>query len=282
MAASVVSRVAEGFQAELMTDNRVAARHGELWAAATKELKYVVDLPDHLWCKLAQVSDGLTATQLKDRVIRGAHVSYHFLWRRVLKPAGGLPWRLVRGNVDENLDWLAAQPAAPSEPCSKNMWYLLQNDRLPRAHLKAVVSLLGECSWSSMPAEQQHASVALLHRWHPEYGVEQLVSRAILHQTVRLLPHMRKGEKQLVKLVRKMQQVDARQPQKVSGSHMLVQALVYVAKGRTDVISRTCFMFVCARSPAVCGEWCMCVCASVCGIHIRGRYISRQGDVCIS
>ena len=234
--------MAEGFQAELMTDPRVAARHWILWTAATKELKYVVDLPEHVWCKLAQVSDGLSAARLRDMAISGAHVSYHFLWRRVLKPAGALPWRLCRGNVDENLDWLAAQTVEPSEPCTKNLWHLLRNGKVPRSHVKGVVSLLGECSWSSMPTEQQHASVAVLHRWHPEYGLEQLVSRALLHQIVRLLPHRSKEEKQFARLVRKIEKVEARMPQRVTGSHMLVQALVQVAKGRKELPTNMFFI----------------------------------------
>ena len=247
-----------------MKDNRVASRYNELWAAATKEMKYVVDIPDHLWSKLAQASSSLTPTKLKDRVISGAHVSYHFLWRRVLKPAGDLPWRLCRGDVDHNLDCLAAMEE-PAEPCSRNLWHLLQGP-FPKAQLRGVVKLLGECSWSSMPAEQQHASVALLHRWHPEYGMDQLISRALLHQTVRLLPHVSKADKQIARLLHRMERVDARTPQRVTGSHMLVQALVHVAKGRKDTKNTFpfCVCFMCApfvvrevvSSPSVQGQVC--------------------------
>ena len=88
-----------------------------------------------------------------------------------------------------------------------------------------------------MPAEQQHASVALLHRWHAEYGLEQLISRALLHQAVRLLPSESKTDKLLAKLCRKMGKLDDKVPQRASGSHMLVKALVDVVKKRKDFIS---------------------------------------------
>ena len=94
--ASISSRVAEGFQAELMNDNRVAIAFPALWKIAAEEVRWIVDLPDHVWGALASVS-GCRLEQLKDETISAAHISFHFLWRRVLQPAGELPWRLCRG-----------------------------------------------------------------------------------------------------------------------------------------------------------------------------------------
>ena len=45
-------------------------------------------------------------------------------WRRVLVPAGQLPWGLVAGNIQENLKELAAGEE-PEEPAGKQFWKLM-------------------------------------------------------------------------------------------------------------------------------------------------------------
>ena len=86
-----------------------------------------------------------------------------------------------------------------------------------------------------MSAEQQHASVALLHRWHQEYGLEQLIPRALLHQAARLLPSESKTDKLLSNICKKMDRLDDKMPRRATGSHMLVKALVAVVKKRQGV-----------------------------------------------
>ena len=226
--------MAEGFQLELLEDNRVGLRFNELWAAASRELKWVVDLSDHVYERLASVSTQGCASELKDRVIKAAHTSYHFVWRRVLHPASLLPWRLCRGNVQANIKELLALKDPPEDPVSSNLWHL-GKDNYPKLQLQQVVELLAECPWSSMPAEQQHASVALLHRWHQEYGAEQLLSRALLHQVVRLLPRPSKLDRQITRVIAKYHKTQAKNPLRASGSHMLVQALVRVFKGKKEL-----------------------------------------------
>ena len=229
------SRVPEGFQLSLMEDNRVAVRYDELWGVATKEMKWVVSVSDDVYESLARAvtGDECRPGMLKDEVIRAAHASYHFIWRRVLEPASNLPWRLCRGDLDENIDEIASLSVPPSEPCSRHMWHLIQEE-FSRDQLKLVLELLGECPWSSLPAEQQHASVSLLHRWHPEYGVESLVCRSLMHQMVRILPQTSKVDKHISRVIKKLQRLSNKVPEKASGSHMLVQALVRVVKGRKD------------------------------------------------
>ena len=43
--------------------------------------------------------------------------------------------------------------------------------------------LMREASFSTQGVEQQHASLTLLHRMHPELSAETLSLRAMLHQT---------------------------------------------------------------------------------------------------
>ena len=232
MAAAISSRVPEGFQIELMEDSRVASQYQVLWDAMSKELRWVIDLPEDTWSDLASVA-GCRADELKDRAISAAHLSYHFIWRRVLEPAGQLPWSLCRGDPDANLQELGEMAVAPAEPCSNHLWHLIQLRHNPN-QIRGVVDLLAQCAWSSLPAEQQHGSLSLLHRWHPEYGLEKLVSRALLHQAVRLLPSESKIEQQIGKVMKQLSKLDSANSEKVSGSHMLVKSLMHVTRGRKE------------------------------------------------
>ena len=42
-------------------------------------------------------------------------MSFHFVWRRILQPAAGLPWSLCRGGIGANLEELKAAGVAVRE-----------------------------------------------------------------------------------------------------------------------------------------------------------------------
>ena len=161
--ASISSRVAEGVQAELMNDNRVAIAYPALWKIAAEEVRWIVDLPDHVWGALASVS-GCRLEQLKDETISAAHISFHFLWRRVLQPAGELPWRLCRGDIRQNLEELSKQEEKPAEPCTAQLWQLMREHKYPREQLIETVECFAQCPWTTLTAEQQHGSLSALHK----------------------------------------------------------------------------------------------------------------------
>eukprot|EP00975_Prorocentrum_lima_P060180 12621052-Prorocentrum_lima.AAC.1 len=173
---SMCSRVAESILQELLEDPRVAQRYATLWATMSEELRWLVTLEGHIWHALGRVA-GLPPGELASRCIAAGHTSYHFFWRRVLEPASTLPWSLCRGSVEENLRVLKGQPE-PSDPVSSQLWHLLQVG-FPMQQLVATIVLLGEVSWTTLPAEQQHASLARLKKWHSEYGAKTLVARAM-------------------------------------------------------------------------------------------------------
>ena len=231
--ASLSSRVAEVFQSELMEDPRVAATYGTLLRVAAQELKWVVDLPSHVWSAMSSVV-GCSAESLKDDAIAAAHVSFHFIWRRVLQPASELPWRLVRGDIRENLKLLRSSEHPPVEPCSGNLWRLMNEHDFAVDQLTGLVELLGQCSWSSLPAEQQHGSLAALHRWHPDYELNSLVSRSLLHQMVKLLPSVSDADKQISRIARQMRKLENKAPERAGPQHMLLKAIMAVARGRKE------------------------------------------------
>ena len=225
--ASIASRVAEGVEAELMQDNRVALRIDELWAAATDELQWVVGLEDEIWRGLAELCD-MDSDALKSSVIRASHISYHFMWRRFLSVAGDLPWRLVRGNRVANLEALKAGDC-PAEPMSSKLWEMLRGGAaMPQ--MVAILDALGQAGWTTVPAEQQHGSLAAFKRWHPQYGSDMLATRALVGQLVRLLPSETRDERRAAQLIRKLKTLDGKQPQKAAGRQLFLKSIIAAAK----------------------------------------------------
>ena len=132
-----------------------------------------------------------------------------FLWRRVLEPAGQLPWRLCRGDIESNLRALAAEEDEPEEPCSRQFWLLLNREvPYPVVRLVKTVELLCQISWSILPAKQQRGSLAALHRWRPYYEMETFVPRAMCHQLIRMLPSESHTDRQISKTVRHMKKLE--------------------------------------------------------------------------
>eukprot|EP00974_Lingulodinium_polyedra_P017244 1672015-Lingulodinium_polyedra.AAC.1 len=62
--------------------------------------------------------------------------------------------------------------------------------------MEAGIKLLSQCPWGTTVAEQQHASVSLIHRHHPDYYLNTLMIRAGLHSMRRLLPKASDAEMQ--------------------------------------------------------------------------------------
>ena len=88
--------------------------------------------------------------------------------------------------------------------------------------------------WTSLPAEQQHASLAQLHKWHPEYEAKTLVSRSLLLQACKLLPSATRQEKDAYKLSAKLDHIIRAKPEAVRGIQMLIASLVAICAGKKD------------------------------------------------
>ena len=186
--------------------------YDSLWQTLATEMKWVISLPDGLWHALAVVTEQ-SANDLKSSCIAAAHTSFHFFWRRVLQPAAQRPWTLARGDIRENLRALRVEEEMPDEPVSGQMWLLMQMG-FPSEQLVRTLQLLGEISWSSMVAEQQHGSLATLKRYHPEYQTETLVGRAQVMMLWRLLPKPSQEERTLFQIEQQLARLARKIPQR--------------------------------------------------------------------
>ena len=225
-----ISRVTDGVLAHMLEDARVARNHDELMETLCDDLKWLVDVPPATWEWIAALTS-VAGSELRASCMRGAHISFHFFWRRVLQVAEELPWSLVRGDKFQNLADLAAGPK-PDEPTSSQLWELLHMG-FSETHLVHALDLMADISWSSLTVEQQHGTLASLHRHHPEYQYETLVTRALVLQVRKLLPSESAAEKQLRLVDRALQKASARNPDKAHGRQALVSSLFEHLRSRS-------------------------------------------------
>eukprot|EP00974_Lingulodinium_polyedra_P066265 6412634-Lingulodinium_polyedra.AAC.1 len=62
--------------------------------------------------------------------------------------------------------------------------------------LVVTIRLSGEAPWTTPPCEQLHGSLALFHRWRPEFGQSVPLSKAFMLQLCRVAaPSVTKAEK---------------------------------------------------------------------------------------
>ena len=123
--AAIVGRVPEAFQLELMQDNRVARSYDHLYKVLSEELKWVIDIPLSIFTIIGSMC-GRTGEAQRELCISASHIAYQFMWRRVLVPANEYPWSLVRGNISENLEFLALDGTpCPDEPVAEKVWMML-------------------------------------------------------------------------------------------------------------------------------------------------------------
>ena len=219
---SVVSRVPESAMVQLMEDGRVAQTYEDLWMGCAEEMRWMIDLKPHVWAALAGLC-GARPEDLASEVVDGGHASWHFFWRRVLSVAADLPWRLCRGDVEANLAALKAGDM-PVEPVSKKIYKLLHMD-FPLSQIVEAVGLVGEVSWTTLVAEQQHGTLAAVKKNHPDYDPSTLVSRTLMVQANRLLPGQSAEERQLKKIVSKLDKLSRKNPDKMSGQAWYLRKL---------------------------------------------------------
>ena len=220
--ASFVSRAVDGVLASILEDPRVARNYDDIFQLLCDDTMWLVRLPSHVWEAVASAM-GMDAHGLRASCMSRIHVAFHLFYRRVLLPAGRLPWRLARGDLERNLEELA-EGDEPSEPVSSQMWRLLKSG-FPKAQLVATLDLMADISWSTAVVEQQHGMMAVVHRFHPEYELPSLLGRSLLLQLARLLPQVSTEERQIDRFHRRIQKIMRSDPDTCQARQVFVGEL---------------------------------------------------------
>jgi hypothetical protein len=127
----------------------------------------------------------------------------------------------------ENLTELRDGPE-PDDHVGWQLWTLM-NMGYSMITLAAAVRLFLEAPWTTLIVEQQHGTMAALHRYHPSYALSMLVTRTLISLIRRLLPSKTDDEKALCRILNKLGRLCKKMPSRTSGRHMFFKDLVELA-----------------------------------------------------
>lgn len=209
----------------LMADNRAAKQVDDMEFTIKEEMDWLTSLPASYWSSLAALVPTSTPIALQSQTLRSARKSVSFFEARVLKELKGRPWCLGRGDILQNLSVLASEPDAPSCKITLQLKTLTKKG-FPEQKLVGIVKLLQELPVTSMTAEQQHASAAVLMRYHPDYSRQTAISRALILQVNRQLPHPSREEKAVAKLEAQLKKLEKRAPDKACARQLYFRDLM--------------------------------------------------------
>ena len=226
--ASMVSYISDSCLTELLEDPRVPLRQASIKAAIQTEVEWLASVSDYVWDSLAGVIGGSAGQGLRSDCLRAAHISVAFLEQRLFSEASKLPWSLVVGDKEANLAALKKGPE-PTEPTSAKIWQLLQRGFNTRQLVQGL-ELLGDCSWGTASAEQQHASATIVKKHHQEYSSDSLMLRALAHAMRHLWPQPSREDKQIAKLQKEIASLESRKPQHYGGRQLYLKDLIDMAK----------------------------------------------------
>jgi len=224
--AAISSHVSDAGLRALMEDSRVAMRLPALKECVQEEMQWLADVGGSVWTALAGAS-GEAASVVRSDTVASGHVSLAFLHSRYLLAAQQLPWSLASGDPAANLEKLKNMPQ-PTEPTAAKIWTLLQLG-YNRQQLLTGLQLLLDCPWGTVAVEQQHASAAIIKRFHQEYGLETLLPRSLVHGMRKLLPKPSAAEKTIAALRAKIRRLKAKRPSGFGARQLYVKDLMGLA-----------------------------------------------------
>ena len=217
MAACLVGYVAEPLLVDLMKDDRAVPKMDKLVKILDTQTNKIFEMSGFAWKRFYSTTPELVegwedVCQLARRCtlsfVAGLRV-------RVLDRMKALPWSLLRGDRLDNLRKLLAGPR-PTERCSFCIYQLVRRFNFPLERILPALKLLEQIGWTTNIAEQCHASVAMMKRYHPEASHENLVVRATVWMMNRCQTKS-KLEREYSKVDREARALDRRQPHKLSG-----------------------------------------------------------------
>lgn len=227
----VSSFVSESPLAQMFEDDRLATVVEDIEAELECEQEALCSIPFVVWEALATIA-GSTPHLVRHRSLLAGHVQASYLeWR--LQDAHRLPWALCRGDMQENLERLAAEPRPDDEGCAAKIWELMRLN-VPVKLITDGLLLLSRLSWSSKRVEEGHVQGSRLVQLHKRNGEVGMMLRSQLGQARCLLARPPE-EKALDKLEERIKSLKKKNPDKCGGKQVFMGRMVAMAKAKRDI-----------------------------------------------
>jgi hypothetical protein len=225
---ALASPVCDAVLMELLDDDRLAKRAGEIMEIMGNEIQWLAGgINNHTWVRLASVVGACPPARLRHITVVAACTIGAFLHKRLFSAALSLPWRLASGDILANLDRLASEEQ-PVEPTAAKIHRLLRLG-YNRHALALGVERMADARWTTTVQEQGHGSGAAMRKAHSTYSQETIAVRAMLHMVRPLFQEPSLNPK-LAQAERKIARLGQKSPNKVSARQAFFSDLVAAAK----------------------------------------------------
>lgn len=209
--------------------------HADKWQHASIEyVEWLMMWESGWWQALSQRTMGANENWrvLQDAVMEAAFVAMAFMQQECFAVAQDYPWKLGQGDILQNLLALGEEDDVGEATTWKIQQLVRQGWNMEE--LIRGVRLMMEASWATTLTEQQHASVTLFKKHHPDMWLEGILARAGLHALRRLLPEERRHDKLVKKLADKVEKLNNQggSSKAVSGRMMFFKELAEKVKER--------------------------------------------------
>jgi hypothetical protein len=165
---ALASPVCDSVLMELLDDDRLAKRAGDIMEAMGNEIQWVADISSHTWGRLASIVGACPPAKLRHTTVVAACTIGAFLNKRLFSAALSLPWRLASGDILANLNSFASEEE-PVEPTAAKIHRLLRLG-YNRHALVLGVERVADARWTTTVQEQGHGSGAAIRKAHSTYS----------------------------------------------------------------------------------------------------------------
>ena len=227
--AGVVANVADAPLLELLTDDRLALRVDEIEEKMLDEMKWIAEMPIEFWTTLGDLSRS-TGLAMRSQCISSSNTISAYIHHKCLYKAKQLPWSLCRGEIKDKLFFFGLQDEPTTSVTAAKIWRLVQQG-IDTDIIVEGIQRLGEVRWSTTTTEQAHGSAAIVHRFHPDFEMNSLCQRSLLHSLRSLWPCL-PARSQDVKIVSQIDKLSRQQPHRIQGRMVfLAEALAGIEGG---------------------------------------------------
>ncbi|CAE8622776.1 unnamed protein product [Polarella glacialis] len=226
---STSSFVADAVLELLFEDDRLPRNLEACDREICDEINYVFNIGSDVWKIVAR------ACRMSEEAIRHASISSALvqggLISSKLREARQLPWSLLQGDRQQNLDDLAKQTRPVDEVAGK-IWELLQKE-YDRGELEKGLDLLSEAGWCATTVEQGHVKASRIMQKHPEYTEDTMRSRAMVG-SMSMLFAQDPDEKHMAGICRQTSRLEKYKPQYFTGRQLYVRRLKEASQSLQD------------------------------------------------
>ena len=179
LSVGLAATLPDAFLQRLLADSRLSMHRHAVALEVQAAFDFLEQLPAEAW-RLLAAPYSLAAAELRDAAIKASWTALAYLEWRVFAVLGSPPWNFLEDGPEQAVKSLEGLSSPPEEQVCHKAWQLLHLGH-PTKDVQQALGLLHATSWTSAFTEKQHASTAVVKKFHQGGSYEVTSARAYVH-----------------------------------------------------------------------------------------------------